>query len=171
MRLFAAKCDLQARFIDIQVTWWKGQTLAQTLWSLVWIHKPIEVESTVLRAYLVALLRCVSLVIRIVVEAQNSVEEDFIQDAYGVDLMLQTPLGDIVADLDKAIGALEAASDTPPRLVAHLRYRKTLLVALAHFADTPNVKVDALKENISALQKAMSDVLDAELFYAGGTFS
>ena len=68
------------------VTWLEGHSLAQTVFTNLYLHAPWEIEHPLLKAYSVSVLKMVDLVKDIVAKGSVYEEEDFQPLVYGFKL-------------------------------------------------------------------------------------
>merc|ERR1719209_1750193 len=84
------------------VTWLEGHSLAQTVFTCLYLHHTDRVEEPVLRAALVTLLRLVDVVRELVAKAGVYEEEDFQPLTYGFHLCAEVPEQRVVAQCKEA---------------------------------------------------------------------
>ena len=97
--------------------WYRGLTLAQTVYAVEWMYSAPDVEHLPLRAALVATARGVAAARAIVLRGDVHEEEDFASSISGLRLHDRVPDGDLVQLLNAAEAhaqaALKTARDTP----------------------------------------------------------
>ncbi|KAJ3045324.1 hypothetical protein HK097_001221 [Rhizophlyctis rosea] len=82
-----------------EMSWIAGHVLCQTLFTCVYLHRPEEVSNSILKAYLVGIVRSASIIRSEVLKASIFKEEDFCVDTYGFSLFEEIPVNDVTHQL------------------------------------------------------------------------
>eukprot|EP00474_Spongospora_subterranea_P009390 CRZ09848.1 hypothetical protein [Spongospora subterranea] len=125
------------RLLQCESLTYNGSTVLHSLFLCVWLHDPPQLASpsksaptSAVRAYSLAVLRCVSRALDALYLSDVGYEEDITLDRFGFSMADSTPSTEIVALLDSAITLFP---DRSP-IALRLRYRRSLLIALEYLA-------------------------------------
>ncbi|KAJ3147006.1 N-alpha-acetyltransferase 35 NatC auxiliary subunit [Geranomyces michiganensis] len=88
--------------ISLQISWIAGNLLCQTLFTCICLHDPYSLQSTILQACVIALLKTTGLVRRVVTAAQVYADEDFATETMGLSLFEEIHETEAMAGLAEA---------------------------------------------------------------------
>lgn len=127
------------------VSWLEGNSLAQTVLTCLYLHQPMKIEDSTMKAFSVAILKLIDLTIEQITSIKVYEEEDFQASSYGYDLCEKITSSESIAMLKKAEEELikiakteEEPSDVILAVTARLKFTRFLLQILTILEPKPD---------------------------------
>lgn len=119
------------------ISWLEGQSLAQTVLTCLYLHKPAQIQDKTMHAFSCAMLKLVDTIVKHIVAVKVYEEEDFQYSTYGYDLCSAISYNDVISllknaedDLIKLSKQSEEPNETILGLHTRLRFTRFFLQIL-----------------------------------------
>eukprot|EP00041_Stephanoeca_diplocostata_P010520 m.167050 g.167050 ORF g.167050 m.167050 type:complete len:724 (+) comp18182_c0_seq1:186-2357(+) len=159
------------KILSLVASWLHGHTLAQTVFTCLYLHDPTIVQDDILKPYCIGALKVVDIIRELVQRADVYEEEDFQASAQGFYLCEKVPVLASIAELNTQISFLEGtkgdgviSKDTVAAQVCmRLRLMSTLLsllntcTSVAHVQKTVKL-CRQLHSHVTSIQSSLLDM-------------
>lgn len=128
------------RLLALLVAWLNGNSLAQTVLTCLYLHDPLRVEDERLKAFCIAVLKIVELVMDMVALVDVYEEEDYQSTLYGFSLCSQFDAEQATDLLAKVMTQTKGSTDEEQAVTSRLNYVALLLTTLGSSNNITNVQ-------------------------------